>query len=273
MVLLRSFVEGLRESIRGRTALISLGLFLVPDLSVFIMGKRLPLRDPGEVIKIIHEAINPVVPTQARDMPGFLLLFFALFIGAYSLKDEPDVSSRPAYLLGRFTGHAIVLSGASFASVILGFLTLVHLGAPLNGSLFRTVIMIGALFSFVVIQLLALGYFTSTLVENPSNRLALVVSAGLTLLIILPIAVSFIFMLMYAPMGELVKDPAVVREETWRYVTYYLPFEPTLQMNEAMSMLREQKSRANVLNLVVFSVLYIVLATLRFSRVKRSRPG
>ncbi|ACS34156.1 hypothetical protein [Thermococcus gammatolerans] len=80
-------------------------------------------------------------------------------------------------------------------------------------------------------------------------------------------------MLMYAPMGELVKDPAVVREETWRYVTYYLPFEPTLQMNEAMSMLREQKSRVNVLNLVVFSVLYIALAALRFSRVERSRSG
>ncbi|WP_083820412.1 ABC transporter permease subunit [Thermococcus sp. AM4] len=273
MVLLRSFGEGFKKSVNGRMVVLSMGVFLAPNVSVFLMGKRLPLGDRGEVIKIIHAAVNPIVPAQSRDVLGFLPLFLALIVGLYSLKHEWEISSRLAYLLGRFTGHAVVLSVASFVSVITGFLILVHLGAPLDDSLLRTVLIIGALYSLVVIQLLALGYFVSAIIKNTSNRLLVGIFAGSMLLIAIPFAVAIIFTLMYAPMGELVKDPAIVREETWRYITYILPFEPTLQMNEAILMLGEQKSRANVLNLVVFSVFYIAAAAFFFSRANRSSPG
>lgn len=269
--MLSSFALGFKRSIRRRKIL-PMVAFLAPNASVFAMGKGLPLWDPGEVVKIIHGAVNPVVPTEPRDVLGLLPLFLALLIGAYALGNKPaNVPSRFAYLLGNFTGHAVIISTASFVSVILGFLILVHLGAPLNGGLFRTVLMIGALFSLVAVQFLALGYLIFTLIEDKSDRLALVVFAGSALLVAIPMVAAFMFMLAYAPMGELVKDPAVIREETWRYMTFSLPFEPTLQMSGTLIERGTQKSLLNVLNLVAFSMAYLFLAAIRFSRAGRFR--
>ncbi len=260
---------GFRRSIGGWTAALSFAVFLTPLPLVLAAGRRLPLWDPGEVMRIIYEAVDPVVPMGALGMLGILPLFFALLVGAYSTKDEPSkVPSRPAYLLGRFTGHAAVLSAAAFASVLLGFLILVHFGAAFSDDLLKAVLTTGALFSLVVLQLLALGYLISTLSEEGSVCLVTALSAGFVLLIMIPMAVTFLFMLEYAPMGELVKSPAVVREEMWRYLTLYLPFEPTLQMGEALGEAGTWRGLLNVLNLGVFSVVYIIIAALRFSRGK-----
>ena len=222
-------------------------------------------------MKIIYEAIDPVIPTGILGALGILPLFFALLLGAYSTKDEPSgVPSSSAYLLGRFMGHATVLSAASFASVLTGFLILVHLGATLSGELLKAVLTAGALLSLVVIQLLALGYLISTLVNNRSDSLVLAVAVGFVILIMIPMAVAFLFMLKYAPMGELVESPAVIKEETWRCLTFCLPFEPTLQMEEALSGAGTGVNLLNVLNLGVFSVVYIAIAAPLFSRGKRS---
>ncbi|WP_456365719.1 ABC transporter permease subunit [Thermococcus sp.] len=265
--MLKSFVMGFRRSTEGWTAALSLAVFLAPLPLVFTAGGRLPLGDPGEVVKVIYEAVNPVVPMSALSMLSILPLFFALLVGAYSTKDGSlNVPSRFAYLLGRFTGHATVLSAASFASVLLGFLILVHFGAAFSENLLRTVLTTGALFSLVAVQLLALGYLISTLSEEGSVRLVTALSVGFVLLIMIPMAVMFLFMLKYAPMGELVKSPVVIREETWRYLTLYLPFEPTLQMGEALAEMGTWRALLNVLNLGVFPVVYVVIAALRFSR-------
>lgn len=86
-------------------------------------------------------------------------------------------------------------------------------------------------------------------------------------------AVSFIFMLMYALMGELAKDPAIVKEETQRYITSFLPSEPTLQMGEAIGMMDTQEDLLNVLNMVAFSVIYLAVAAFRFLRAGCSAPA
>jgi len=269
--LLKNFATGFRRSIGGWTVVLSLAVFLSPLPLVLTAGGILPLWDTGEVVKIIHEAIDPVVPMGALDMLSILPPFFALLLGACSTNDGPlNVPPRFAYLLGRFMGHAAVLSAASFASVFLGFLILVHLGAALSGELLKAALTAAALFSLVVVQLLALGYLISTLVNNRSDSLVLALSAGFVILIMIPMAVAFLFMLKYAPMGELVKSPEVVREETWRCLTFCLPFEPTLQMEEALSGAGTGVKLLNVLNLGVFSVVYIAIAALLFSKGKRS---
>ncbi len=248
-------------------AALSLAVFLTPLPSVLSAGRIPPLWDSGEVVRIIYEAVNPVIPTGILGVLGTLPMYFALLVGACSTKDEPlNIPSRSAYLLGRFTGHAALLSAMSFASTLLGFLILLHLGAALSGELLEAVLTAGALFSLVVVQLLALGYLISTLSGEMPVRLAVALSVGFVLLIMIPLAVSFLFMLMYAPMGELVKDPAVIREETWRYLTLYLPFEPTLQMEEALGRAGTGVNLLNVLNLGVFSAVYIAIAALLFSR-------
>jgi ABC-2 type transport system permease protein len=139
-------------------------------------------------------------------------------------------------------------------------------------------------FSLMVIQVLALGYLLSTISSRTSTPLALALVAIYVIFIMVPMAVEFMLYLTYAPMGELVKDPRTVDAEVRMFVTRYLFFEPNLQVAEIISgawksgenyvgmSFALRRGIYNIVNLLVMSMIYLILAAFRVYRTSKMNP-
>ncbi|MDV3103678.1 ABC transporter permease subunit [Thermococcus waiotapuensis] len=172
-------------------------------------------------------------------MATFFVAILALLMGATAINSEIEKGtlrvavskplSRVGYIGGKMLAQITVIFVALLLSALVAVLGFLAIGAPMDSTIVREVILLNLLLVVGLSQLLLLGYLISTVVKSSTNALGLALALFFVMALIVPAIVGY----MAFTASE---EPGKSYESVYRdYATKYLFFEPTTQLKLTLS--------------------------------------
>lgn len=178
-------------------------------------------------------------------MATFFIAILALLMGATAINSEIEKGtlrvamskpvSRLGYIGGKMLAQITVILVALLISALVAIVGFLWLGAPVNGTVVKEVVLLNLLLLVGLSQLLLLGYLISTVVKSSTNALGLALVLFFVMTLIVPAVVQYMAFTAAEQPG---KDYESVYKE---YATKYLFFEPTTQLKLTLTNVEERE--------------------------------
>ncbi|ASJ02733.1 hypothetical protein A3L09_05420 [Thermococcus profundus] len=223
-----------KQSLRSKkfiATIVIMMLLYVPFFYIIRQDSDIGTMTTGEFITGIIQFLG--------GMATFFIAILALLMGATAINSEIEKGtlrvamskpvSRLGYITGKMLAQITTLLIALLISALVGIVGFMAIGAPVNGTVVREVILLNLLLLVGLSQLLLLGYLISTVVKSSTSALGLALVLFFVISLIMPSVVGYMAMTSADHQNkgfeEVYKD----------YATKYLFFEPTTQLKIIMN--------------------------------------
>jgi ABC-2 type transport system permease protein len=240
LVLLWGFKLELKQSLRSKkfiATILIMMLLYVPFFYIIRQSGDIKTMTTGEFLENLVQFLG--------GMATFFIAILALLIGATSINSEIEKGtlrvamskpiSRIGYIIGKMLAHITTLFIALLISAFVAIVGFMAIGAPVNGTVVREVILLNLLLLVGLSQLLLLGYLLSTLIKSSTTALGLALVLFFIISLIMPSVVTY---MAFTSADHQNKDFDEVYAD---YATKYLFFEPTTQLKLIMSKVNEEE--------------------------------
>ncbi|EEB74450.1 ABC transporter permease [Thermococcus sp. AM4] len=232
------FILELKQSVRSKKFIATLGIMLLLYVPFFYMMKRYGNVSAMEVKDIIGNMIQFL-----SGMAMFFIAILALLMGTTAINSEIEKGtlrialskpiSRLNYIIGKMLAQALVIFIALMLSTGTAVIGFVAIGVPLTGLLVREVFLLNMVLFLGLVQLLFLGYLFSTFIKSSTTALGIALVLFFVVSMIAPAIVTF--------MALSHSTPDNYEEVYSDYATKYLFFDPNAQVGIVLNNVNERK--------------------------------